>query len=271
MTSTAAKPSLTRPSWLMRLPFLGATSCRSSWASRPQAAGRSAELENLGWVEWVTPRLPSWTRTRLYALTGGSLGGVAEQLPGSRRAISRGLPGGAAGDPAAPDATGDDSRAEPSSPPNSSPRHGDIEVDLADARSLPWAGRRRRRWWPPEVEGYGCLRWGSWRAPFFVAWDRAGAPPIHRRKRVAGWYAFWNSEHPWGGDDIPPILVLHPARGGASSGPSAVLRASDRRQVAPLQVFLTMPNVLRAKARWALSGGAPTARLRPPLRAPGVG
>src|SRR3990172_9156816 len=75
-------------------------------------------------------------------------------------------------------------------------------------------------------------------ALFFVAWDRAGAPPFHRRKRVAGWYAFWNAEHAWGRDDIPPILVLHHGAEEAEQWAGAVLRASDRRQVAALHVFL---------------------------------
>jgi hypothetical protein len=55
---------------------------------------------------------------------------------------------------------------------------------------------------------------------------------------VAAWYAFWNAEHAWGRDDIPPILVLHPGADEAEQWAGAVLRASDRRQVAPLHVFL---------------------------------
>jgi hypothetical protein len=56
---------------------------------------------------------------------------------------------------------------------------------------------------------------------------------------VGGWYAFWNAEHAWGRDDIPPILVLHPGAEEAEQWAGAVLRASDRRQVAPLHVFLS--------------------------------
>jgi len=113
----------------------------------------------------------------------------------------------------------------------------DVEVELEDMRSLPWRRRGAQAWWPPDVEGFGCLHWGPWHAPFFVAWDRAGAPPFHRRRRVAGWYTFRDTHHPWGRDDIPPILVVCPGEAEAEQWARALLAA--RREVAPLSVFLT--------------------------------
>ncbi|MDO8612559.1 MAG: replication-relaxation family protein [Dehalococcoidia bacterium] len=225
--------------WLTRLPFLGADELSLLLGvTKPPAARTLGELENLGWVEWVTPSSPELDPERLYALTGSSLGRVAEHTGLTGEDLARSLP------LERKEVMQRLTRLETTVGLNLfaselvAAARDDIEVELEDIRSLPWGRRPEEAWWPPEVEGYGCLRWGAWRAPFFVAWDRAGAPPFHRRKRVAAWYAFWNAEHAWGRDDIPSILVLHRGAEEAEQWAGAVLRASDRRQVAALHVFL---------------------------------
>jgi DNA-binding MarR family transcriptional regulator len=240
VTATARNLQREASVWLARLPFLGADELSVLLGvTKPQAAKAIGELESLGWVEWVTPSSPELDAERLYTLTGGSLGMVAHHtgLTGEELELSF--------------AVGRNETLQRLTRLETTARlnlfaselvamaRDDAEVELDDIRSLPWGRRPAEAWWPPEVEGYGCLRWGAWRAPFFVAWDRAGAPPFHRRKRVAAWYAFWNAEHAWGRDEIPPILVLHPGAEEAEQWAGAVLRASDRRQVAPLHVFLS--------------------------------
>ncbi|MEX1195474.1 MAG: replication-relaxation family protein [Dehalococcoidia bacterium] len=111
----------------------------------------------------------------------------------------------------------------------------DIEVSLVDARSLPWTASRASSWWPPEVEAYACLRWGPWVAPFCVVWDRADAPPIHRRKRVAAWYSYAQSQS-W---DIPSILIVCPSPREAEEWAQAVTNSADRRGCPLLSVFLS--------------------------------
>ena len=82
-------------------------------------------------------------------------------------------------------------------------------AELADARSLPITLPRARRWWLPGVDGYGCLRSGSFHAPFLVAWDRAAAPDVHRRRRLAGWFAASAGvDRRWGRGGLPPVLVI---------------------------------------------------------------
>jgi DNA-binding MarR family transcriptional regulator len=240
MTATARNLRLDAVVWLTRLPFLGADELSLLLGvAKPQAARTLGELERLGWVEWVTPSSPELDPERLYALTSSSLGGVAEHTGLTGEHLERSFP------VERKEVLQRVTRLETTVGLNLfaselvAAARDDIEVDFEDIRSLPWGRRLEEAWWPPEVEGYGCLRWGAWRAPVFVAWDRAGAPPFHRRKRVAGWYTFWDAEHAWGRDDIPPILVLPPGAEEAEQWAGAVLRASDRRQVAPLHVFLS--------------------------------
>jgi len=239
MMATERNLQLEAVVWLARLPFLGADELSLLLGvTKPQAARTLGELENLGWVEWVTAASPELDAERFYTLTGNSLGGVAQHTGLTGEGLELSFPVGRK------EVLERLTRLETAVGLNLfaselvAAARDDVEVELEDLRSLPWGKRPAQAWWPPEVEGYGCLRWGAWRAPFFVAWDRAGAPPFHRRKRVAGWYAFWNAEHAWGRDDIPPILVLHPGAEEAEQWAGAVLRASDRRQVAALHVFL---------------------------------
>ena len=62
------------------------------------------------------------------------------------------------------------------------------------------------------MDGYGCLRSGPLHAPFLVAWDRAAAPDVHRRRRLAGWFAASaRVDRLWGTEGLPPVLVICPS------------------------------------------------------------
>ena len=224
--------------WLARLPFLGADELSLLLeVTRPQAAKLLGNMKRLGWVEHVETGSPELEPDQLYALTEGCLPMMAQRLgltegdlqvsfPVGRREVLERL-----------------TRLETAVGFNRFATElvvgarDDVEVELEDVRSLPWRRRGAQAWWPLDVEGFGCLRWGSWHAPFFVAWDRAGAPPFHRRRRVAAWHTFRDTHHPWGRDDIPPILVVCPGEAEAEQWARALLAA--RREVAPLPVFLT--------------------------------
>jgi hypothetical protein len=111
-------------------------------------------------------------------------------------------------------------------------------IELEDLRALP-SRRPSWAWWPAGVEAYGCLRAGEIVAPFFVAWDRAGAPTAHRRKRVASWSSFRDSEQSWGSDGMPSILIVCPSEKETFEWEQAVLASADRRSSKPLPVLLT--------------------------------
>ena len=225
--------------WLARLPFLGAEELSLLLGvTRHQATGLLGNLRRLGWVEHFDTSSPELELDRLFAVAQACLPALAKRLgfpegeleasfPVGRREVLERLP-----------------RLETVVGLNRfaaelvAAVRDDIEVELEDVRALPSRRRGANAWWPPEVEAFGCMRWGSWHAPFFVAWDRAGAPPFHRRKRVAGWYAFREAQHPWGKDDTPPILVVSPGEAEAEQWSRALL-AAHRGLAAALSVFLT--------------------------------
>ncbi len=225
--------------WLTRLPFLGAEELSLLLGIRkPQVARVLAELEKLGWAEWVRASSPELDEERLNVLTDGCVPRLAEHFGLSEQELQLTFSVGTK------EILARLTRLETTVGFNRfaaelvAAVRDDEEVELEDIRSLPLR-RSAQAWWPPEVEGYGCLRWGRWRAPFFLVWDRAGAPPFHRRKRVSAWCAFREGDHPWGRDDIPPILVVCPGEAEAEQWARAVLAASDRRQAPRLPVFLT--------------------------------
>lgn len=225
--------------WLARLPFLGAEELSLLLGiGKAQTVRMLRELETLGWVEWVRASSFHLDQDRLNVLSDGGVSRLAEYLGLSEQGLQSTYPVGRREVlerlPRLESVTGFNRFAAELV----AAVRDDEEVELEDIRSLP-SRRCAQAWWPPEVEGYGCLRWGPWRAPFFLAWDRAGAPPFHRRRRVAGWYAFREGDHPWGRDDIPPILVVCPGEAEAEQWARAVLAASDRRQASLLPVFLT--------------------------------
>lgn len=137
-----------------------------------------------------------------------------------------------------------------------------VDREVVDVRSLP-IRRPQDAWWPPGVQGYGCIRSADGAAPFFVAVDRAGAPAAHRAALVAGWYRFRVDSRVWG-SNIPPILVLCPGRAREDEWARAVLASAKRRDAAPLRVVLggvaTAANGF-AEPVWRQPGGAGGAAL----------
>ncbi len=225
--------------WLARLPFLGAEELSLLLGiAKPEVVRVLAELEELGWVEWVRASSPELDEERLNVLTDGCAPRLAEHLGVSEPELQRRFPVGRK------ENLERLARLETTVGFNRfaaelvAAVRDDEDVELEEIRSLPLR-RPVGAWWPPEVEGYGCLRWGPWRAPFFVVWDRAGAPPFHRRRRVGAWCAFREGDHPWGRDDIPPILVVCPGEAEAEQWAQAVLASADRREAPRLPVFLT--------------------------------
>jgi len=215
--------------WLGRLPLLGIEELSLLLQTREDSVSRAlSDLERLGCVEWVAPESPEVMGRRLFVVANGAIDAALAQVYAlDRKEILLRL-----------------ARLETTVVLNrflveavEAASH-DIEIDLADARSLPSPASREVRWWPPDIEAYGCLRWGPWLAPFFVAWDRAGAPDLHRRLRVTSWYAFGESETPWARDGLPPILVVCPSEREIEQWAKAVVASADRRGCAPLSVVL---------------------------------
>lgn len=208
--------------WLKQLPLLGVEELSSLLETREDSVSRTlAGLERLGWVEWVSPESPKTIARRLYFLTNGDIT-PTETHGQDRKDILLRL-----------------ARLETTMALNRflvemvQGASRDIQMDLIDARSLLSGVDREARWWPPEIEGYGCLREGSFRAPFFIAWDRAGAPGLHRRIRVSGWGAFGDLRTPWRGC-LPPILVVCPSERELEQWARSVMASADRRGCAPL-------------------------------------
>jgi len=214
--------------WLERLPLLGVDDLSLLLNARQGSVSRTfTELERRGWVEWVFPESPETSPARLYLLAKGGGDVVStETHDQDRKEILLRL-----------------ARLETTMAFNrfaavlvQAASH-DSQTDLVDIRSLPLGVNREGRWWPPEIEGYGCLREGSFRAPFFIAWDRAGAPDLHRRIRVSGWYAFGDSKA-WGGRELPAILVVCPREREIEQWVRLATASADRRGCAPLSLAL---------------------------------
>ena len=131
-------------------------------------------------------------------------------------------------------------------------------AELADARSLPLAAAPPDRWWLPGVHGYGCLRAGSLHAPFLIAWDRAAAPEIHRRRRVAAWVAASAAAtRCWGGQGLPPLLVVCPSSRERRVWEDTLSR-HEEHDARRFDVLLTTQNELSARGSagpvWARPG-----------------
>lgn len=215
--------------WLARLPFLGLGDLSMLMDIHEERTAHLLKgLEKLGWCEWITPSSPELGDDRVYVLTSTAQDRLAQSaersLPIGRRETLTRL-----------------TRLETAVALNrclaelANATVEDQEYELEDACHLPWAASRVKRCWPPGVEAHARLRCGRLIASFFIAWDRAGAPAVHRRKRVAGWYTYAES-HTW---DAPSILVVAPSDREAEQWSEAVVRSADRRGCPPLSVFLT--------------------------------
>jgi hypothetical protein len=132
------------------------------------------------------------------------------------------------------------------------------DVELIDARSTHWTARSGGAAAPRGIDAFGCLRSGSSPAPFFVVWDRAGAPIAHRRLLVPSWYRADDSRNgPLG--RLPTILVVCPGEREAVQWTSALEGSAQRRARPPLPVYLAMAKEVRTDgplaACWRRPGG----------------
>ena len=199
--------------WIARLPLCGEPELAGLLGVDESDARRLIHLLSAqGWVETVAAASPELEPRRLAVLRdeaapalaaacGGDLAALADAVPVRQRDLSRRV-----------------ARLEITACVNRflADLADDLEssgiAELADARSLPLALPPAERWWLPDTEGYGCLRSGPIHAPFLVAWDRAAAPDVHRRRRLAGWFAASaRVDRRWGREGLPPVLVICPS------------------------------------------------------------
>ncbi|MEZ4503156.1 MAG: hypothetical protein R3C39_11065 [Dehalococcoidia bacterium] len=138
-------------------------------------------------------------------------------------------------------------------------------AELADARSLPLALPPPERWWLPLVEGYGCLRAGPLHAPFLLAWDRAAAPNLYRRRRVAAWFAASAAvARHWGAEGLPPVLVVCPSTRVLRVWEEALSKQYDT-EGAQLEVLLATREQLRSQGPGAATWRSPGRTQASPL------
>lgn len=219
--------------WLARLPFLGVDDLALlTGQPEPDIEGVLREMRQDGLVDLITPSSPELdgdpvhilsepTRRRLTSTLGEA---AARTLPLAWKDVVHRL-----------------ARLEATVALNVfaaglvASLHRSADREVADLRALP-VRRPQDAWWPPGVQGYGCVCAAAGAAPFFVTVDRAGAPAAHRAALVAGWYRFRETSPPWG-KDIPPILVLCPRPARENDWARAVLASAARRNTVPLRVL----------------------------------
>ncbi len=199
--------------WIARLPLCGEPELAGLLGVDEHDARRLIHLlAAQGWVETVAAASPELEPRRLAVLRD-------EAVPALAAACGRDLASLAGAVPVRPrDLSSRVARLEITACLNrfAADLADDLEssgiAQLADARSLPLALPRAGRWWLPDVDAYGCLRSGPIHAPFLVAWDRAAAPDVHRRRRLAGWFAASaRVDRLWGTEGLPPVLVICPS------------------------------------------------------------
>lgn len=238
---TAERPQLEGEviKWLARLPFVAAEDVEfltgqalSDVQTLLRAMGRR------GWTDWIAPSSPEIDSKRLYLLTKAARRWLADQegQPATHEILPAPLTWG--------DVLHNAIRLELTVSLNifaanlvAAARH-DEEFQVQHLSAVP-ARRPRAAFWPPNVLGYGCLSYSGLAAPFFVARDRPLVPYLHRRLLVASWYHFLKHDRAWGGDDIPPILVICPSPDEEEEWAAAALISADRRKVAPICLLLT--------------------------------
>ena len=222
---------------VVRLPLLGDRELgRLLRVSEREALSLRRELERLGWVEWVMPdstqlqaRRRSFLRPEAVPDLAALLGCPPEELA-ARVAVRR--VEALAGIAAMEAAVGVNALAVGLARDSGAPG-----VSLGDARRLPWNRRGQPRigtagprgfWYPGGVAAYGCLRSAGSVAPFFVAWDRAGAPAWFRRELLRRWVRFRLSENPWGPAALPPVAVAAASEAALAQWSDAARRLEFR-------------------------------------------
>lgn len=226
--------------WIARLPLLGEPElARLLGILAADAPRLRLELERRGWVDWILPGTHALDARRLAFVREEALPALAVASGLAEAELPRHLP------VRRTDLLERVVRVETAAWLNRfvadlAAAPGLPALELADARSLPFGLPASERWWLPGVAGYGCLRAGSLWAPFFVAWDRAGAPDEHRRKHVTGWIAAAESAAAaWGSDGLPPLLLVAAGESELSVWERALLGAAERAPEHRIDVHLT--------------------------------
>ena len=226
--------------WIARLPLLGEPElARLLGIDEVDARGLRRVLERQGSIEWFVPGSDALEQRRLSFVREAPLPALAAAVGTGLIALPAHLP------VRRHDLLARIVRAELTASVNrflselsawpDLPR-----LELEDARSLPLTSSPPERWWLPALEGYGCLRAGAQRAPFFVAWDRAAAPDQHRTTRVGAWIAAAPTvaAH-WGAEGLPPLLLVCAGQRARSSWERSIRQAADRMDVRPAEILLT--------------------------------
>ncbi|MCC6387463.1 MAG: replication-relaxation family protein [Dehalococcoidia bacterium] len=242
MTRDATTAALDTLNWLARLPFLAVDELALlTGLPEPDIEAVLRQFQQDGHVDWITPSSPELDASRRYVLTeparcaivsGQRTEPKAVRLPLDWREILHRL--------TALEATVA-LNAFAADLVTALRRH--IGAELEDFWSLPRV-RPEDAWWPPGVHGFGSIRVGTVRTPFFVFVDRAGAPPAHRATLIAGWYRFREGRQIWGHGELPPILILCPGTRWEEAWTRHVLASADRRGLPTLPVLLASRQVL---------------------------
>jgi len=236
--------------WLARLPLLGDEELALLLGVHELDAVKARRtLDQLGWIEWVIPRSPELRPRRLSFVRAEAVNDLAKLLDTPREDLERTLAMRSrdllARVVAMEAAVGinrlfADLAAHPGV---------DAAIELADARALPSGPRSHDCWWPQAVDAYGCLRAGRLHAPFFVAWDRPGAPAAHRRTRIGAWWQFARSTSVWSSGGSPPVVVVCAGERERDEWASEIERRVERDGRPPLGMVLgTVEGVVTAGA-----------------------
>ena len=240
--------------WITRLPFCGDRELGGLLGVDEQDA-RSLihQLRKQGWLESFAAGSPELEPRRLAVLRDGVVPALASACRRDRASIEGSLP------VRLRDSLERAARIEITVGVNSliaglaSDLRRSRTAALVDARSLPLALPRPERWWLPGTEGYGCLRAGSLHAPFLLVWDRAAAPDLHRRRRLASWFAASvRVGARWGREGLPPILVRCPSARELRVWEEALERQLEGDSERLDLLFVTDEELYRAGAGGAL-------------------
>ena len=226
--------------WIARLPLLGEPElARLLGIDEVDARGLRRVLERQGSIEWFVPGSDALEQRRLSFVREAPLPALAAAVGTGLIALPAHLP------VRRHDLLARIVRAELTASVNRflselSAWPGLPRLELEDARSLPLTSSPPERWWLPALEGYGCLRAGAQRAPFFVAWDRAAAPDQHRTTRVGAWIAAAPTvaAH-WGAEGLPPLLLVCAGQRARSTWERSIRQAAARMDVRPIEILLT--------------------------------
>ena len=226
--------------WITRLPLLGEPElARLLGIEEVDARGVRRLLERQGWIEWFVPGTDAIEQRRLSFVREAPLPALAAAVDIAQIALPAHLP------VLRRDTLARIARVELTASVNRffselTAWPGLPRLELEDARSLPLTASPAERWWLPTLEGYGCLRAGALRAPFFVAWDRTAAPDQHRTTRVGAWVAAAPAvaAH-WGAEGLPPLLLVCAGQRARSTWERSVRQAAARIDVRPVEILLT--------------------------------